>query len=893
MGRESELALVCERVLERRLVTLVGPGGIGKTTLAREVAARSHQSFGDGALTVDLTLVDSSAGVRESLADQLGYSSFRAMLDAPGDRPVLIVVDNCEHVVEEVADAVDELLVACEMPTVLATSRSALELPDESVVLVGPLAVPVPGQLDAPAVALFLDRARDAGVDLEPTEAVAELCRRLDGVPLAIELAAARCRSMTPEDILDRLGAGLDVLARPRRRSDPRHQSLRAAIDWSYALLPEDEQRLFRAVSVFSGPFTADAARALSGAGTAAVGATLDGLDALVAASMVVVDRDGPTTRYRLLETIRAHGLAELDGRGERGEHERRLVDHTVERANEILARGSTTWSSSALADLLEIYGDIAAAVRWCVDHDDEPDRALLLVALLWGVVHQAHTEDVGRLARAALARWPDTPHPMRADAVATATTCQYMLGDLHGAIEAAEEALALDPHSPFAPATLRRVVAQARRAAGDAEGAIAAFDATARVARELGVTAMATEADAARAQILADVGRIDEALALVRDAQGEARTVGSEIGTTWARAVEGSILLRSDPEAAVRLLDHVLVEAREIRYHAAVSVALRARALAALRLGDCVHAAERSLELLDALLAMRSTAELRAVLDVASPTLAACGRTRGAADLAATALAMPVVSITASVGHELFPLDPGGGSVLSPREAILRTRAELLAVLDEPRSVVDLREASAPASLDGPAPTGGVAVARDRRTRTGTFRRTGELWEVGLDGSTVTARGSKGMQDLHRLLGSPGREIHALELVGSPVDESGTGPQLDPAARRAYEERVRELQGEIDEADRHHDLARAERARVELDALVDELAAALGLGGRARTTAGSSAERARSTVTQRVRSTIRRLEEVHPALGRHLRASVRTGAFCAYSPESPTTWEL
>jgi hypothetical protein len=241
------------------------------------------------------------------------------------------------------------------------------------------------------------------------------------------------------------------------------------------------------------------------------------------------------------------------------------------------------------------------------------------------------------------------------------------------------------------------------------------------------------------------------------------------------------------------------------------------------------------------------------------------------AADLAATALSLPVVSITASVGHELFPPDPAGGRVLRIRDAILVTRAELNAVA---------------AGGEPPAP------AADAGERTGVFRRTGDFWEIGLGDVVATVRTGKGMDDLAALLRAPGREVHCLELMGTAVDERGTGEVIDATARRAYEQRVRDLQRELDEAEDDNDRGRAERARVELDAVVDELTAALGLGHRTRT-AGGAAERARSAVTQRVRGTIRRIDKVHPPLGRHLRASVRTGTFCSYAPEDPVRWHL
>ncbi|HEX6421675.1 MAG TPA: hypothetical protein VFZ77_24445 [Acidimicrobiales bacterium] len=871
VGREAELTLVAERLCDRRLVTLVGPGGIGKTALARAVAARCAGDFGEGARTVDLTRVASPAGVAESLAGQMGYSSFAALMNAPGDHSVLVVIDNCEHVVEAVSDAVDRLLVACQMPTVLATSRSALEVPGEAVVPVGPLELPPAGTVDGPAVRLFLDRARDAGAAVEPSETVAELCRRLDGVPLAIELAAARARATSPAEILARLEAGLDVLDRPRRRSARRHQSLRAAIAWSHDLLDDEERVLFARLAAFPGPFTAELAHEVAGAPGTALGNTQDLLERLVAASMVVADPVGHTTWYRLLGTLRAFALDQLEARGERRDTEARVVDYVVARVTRIIERGAATWSDAARSELVALYDNITAAVRWCTAHDADPGRALLLVAALWGVVHELHTEEIRSLAEQVLERWPDTDHPMRPDAVATAATGRYMAGDDAGAIAMAEAALAGAAASPFAPVTLRRAVAQARRATGDAEAGAEWFAATAREARRLGLAGFAVEADAARAQILADVGRLDEAVTLVHAARDEAVAVGSDVAASWARTVEGSILLRVDPTAAAEVLEEALAACRRLGYAAGTSVNLRSLALAELGRGDLAAAARRLLALLDDLLARGSTLELRAVCDVASAVLGRAGRNRIAADLAATALALPVVSITASVGHELHPLDPAGGRALPVREAILVARAEL----------GDLASGGRPRARPG-----GIGE------RTGVFRPAGDFWEVGLGDEMVTVRSTKGMHDLAVLLAAGGREVHCLELMGGAVDEAGTGEVIDESARRAYEQRVRDLQEDVDEAEAANDRGRAERARAEMDAVVDELAAALGLGGRARRAAGT-AERARSAVTQRVRTTIRRLEAVHPVLGRHLRSAVRTGTFCSYAPEEPVRWQL
>ena len=875
IGRDHELGLIRARLSERRLVTLIGPGGIGKTTLARSVAAAVGGEYPEGAHFVDLTRAGTSEAVQESLAGQLGYTSFTALTDSPGDHPALVVVDNCEHVVDAAADAIQALLESCEMPTVLATSRIALDIPGEAVVPLGPLALPPAEMLDAPAVRLFVERARDAGVELPITEAVAELCRRLDGIPLAIELAAARTPAMTPGEILDRLAAGLDVLDRPRRRTATRHRGLRAAIGWSFELLEPDDQETLAALSVLTGPFTVELAWAVLAEPDLSEGAVQDRLDRLVSASMVVADPAGATTRYRMLDSVRHFGLEHLDA-DRRHRLEANHVDHVLLRVLHIIERAAGNWEATALAELLDLYDNVAAAIRWCLAHDDAPDRAFVFAAVLWGVIHQAHTEEVGELAERILERWAGTDHPMLADVAATAATCRYMLGDLDGAIDLAEAMLDGADRSPYAPATLRRALAQAHRGRGDVETASTWFAEAAEHARRLGLEAMAVESDCARAHLLGDVGRVDDALALIADARGAARRAGSEIGATWSLAVEGSILLRRDTGAATAALERALAEARRIEYAAAISVTQRGLALAALCGGDRPLAAARIGELLDDLLARGSTYELRMVFDVVSPLLRAVGRTGPAADLAATALALPVVSVTASVDHELCPLDPTGGTRLATRDAILVVRDELLRIA-EPEDTV------APARVDG-SPTVDEG--------TGSFVRRGDVFEVHYRGESVAVRANKGLEDIAVLLGEPGREFHCLELAGSGVDESDTGALLDAAARRAYEDRVRDLQSDIDDAEEHHDIVRAERAREELDVVVDQLTAALGLGGRERT-AGATAERARSAVTQRIRGSIRKLEAMHPALGRHLRASVRTGQFCSYQPERPTTWEV
>ena len=245
IGRDAELAELDARVRENRLVTVVGPGGVGKTALAGAAADALADRFPMGVRRVDLTRVDDPGAVAGTLAAQLGFDSFDALLCAPGEHPLLLVVDNCEHVLDTVADVVASLLGACTQPSVIATSRAPLELPGESVVALAPLTVPTDAEPESgPAVELFLCRSRDAGSSAagEDPLAVARLCRQLDGLPLALEIAAARTRTMTVAEISERLTERIDVLQRPRFRGDPRHRSLADTIAWSYDLLPDDDR---------------------------------------------------------------------------------------------------------------------------------------------------------------------------------------------------------------------------------------------------------------------------------------------------------------------------------------------------------------------------------------------------------------------------------------------------------------------------------------------------------------------------------------------------------------------------------------------------------------------------------------------------------------------------
>ena len=878
IGRGAQLDELAARLAVHRLVTVMGPGGIGKTRVALSVADRVAPRYRAGVRVIDLTRVDAPEAVGPTLADQLGFPSFAALLASPTDEPALLVVDNCEHVLDAAAVSVADLLDACAAAHVLATSRSPLDVPGESVVMLGPLDLGPAGDTSAAiasdAAQLFLARAIDAGVQLDDSDlpTVADLCRALDGVPLALEIAAARTRAMSPAEILAHLD-DLDLLSRPRFRGSARHRSVRAAIEWSHRQLAEDEQQGFACLGVFSGPFTAEDAHAVAAPTGASVTTTIDLLDALVSASLVGAEAHDAHTRYRLLSTIRTFAAEQLAASGEREAVWQRFVDHVAAWPVQLLAGASLRWDDAVLRDLLARFDSCTRVLRWCIDDDAEPERAMAILAALWGVVHQAHAEDVAELAEAALRRWPDPTIPGWSDAAATTATCRYLLGRPTEAIALATDALPTADLSAFAPCTLRRVIAQSRAATGDQTGALAALDDA--VLHAEGLPTLGWEMQVFHAELAANLGEIDAGLACVRQVRAESSAAGSELNAVWAATVEATLLLRRDVEAGATAALQTLEWSRRLPYPACERVNVHTLAEAALRADDLPTAARRLAELFELLAARGALTEMGTAVRTTAVVLHRLGRPEWE-DLAATAPTLPSVSAFSVPGYERVELPEGDGTPLDPAACLATARSALRAVT---RTSTSQATSVPEAAGAGAGPAG--------------FLQRGDVWELEYLGATAVAKHSKGMTDLARLLDQPGRELHCTDLVGAALEQAGTGEVIDATARRRYEERIRELQRDLDEADESNDLVASERAQLELDALVDQLSAAMARSGRSRTGTSSSAERARSTVTQRIRSAIRHIEAVHPQLGAHLRTTIRTGTYCSYRPETTVDWTV
>ena len=398
IGRESEVAELHAAVKAHRLVTLTGVGGVGKTRLALEVAERLHDEFPDGVWVFELAAVADPAAVPDAVAavlgitQQPGKSVSESVAAALEGRVRLLVFDNCEHVRDAAADLVEAIFAHSATVKIVATSREGLGVADEQLWLVPSL--DVGAGIDSAAVTLFVERAHSVASRFSvatPDEAAAvvEICRSLDGIPLAIELAASRMASMTASEVRDRLDQRFRLLVGSRRALE-RHHTLRHAVAWSYDLLDEPEKALLVRCSVFAGGFDLHSACAVAGSEDIDDFAMLDLLDALVRKSLLVADRSAGRTRFAMLETIRQFAEEQLVARGEASEIRAAHSRYFAGREADILAlwdsprqREAYDWFTIELANL-------RTAFRWAADHGDLDVAAAIAtyVGLLgvWGV---------------------------------------------------------------------------------------------------------------------------------------------------------------------------------------------------------------------------------------------------------------------------------------------------------------------------------------------------------------------------------------------------------------------------------------------------------------------------------------------------------------------------
>jgi predicted ATPase/DNA-binding SARP family transcriptional activator len=425
IGRQAELTALHQLLGSSRLLTLTGAGGSGKTRLALELSRGVERDGGRAVAWTDLAAVgdDSLIGRQVSeafgITEELSGERLEGLTDLLRPRRALLVLDNCEHLVGACAELADAVLQACPGVQILATSREALGVRGERAWLVPPLATPAPDHLDpasCESVRLFVDRAQDTtpGFELTPDNlhAVAEICRRLDGIPLAIELAAARTAILSPAQIRQRLDNVFALLGTGRRTVIPRHRTLRAAIDWSHDLLRPDSRILFRRLAVFRGGFTLEAVEEVASDDDLAAADVLDGIARLAERSLITVREQHGTARYQLLETVRQYAAERLEESGELVPAQTRLAVYitrlVADAEPHLVGPERPAWVERLHADI----DNIREALHWTRDND--PHVHVRLCGKLWWFWYSAGSWTEARRWLADALNLPAAAEPTR-----------------------------------------------------------------------------------------------------------------------------------------------------------------------------------------------------------------------------------------------------------------------------------------------------------------------------------------------------------------------------------------------------------------------------------------------------------------------------------------------
>jgi predicted ATPase/class 3 adenylate cyclase len=551
IGREDVLAEIEPLVVEHPLVTLVGTGGVGKTRLALQAGADLLDGLADGVWFVELaplrdpSLVVNTIASTFGLREQANRSMFDVLVQYLRPRRLLLILDNCEHLIEEAACVADAILRAAPKVRIVATSREPLRIAAEHIYRVPSLASPSGNSLTAEgalrygAVALFAERARAADAKFALTDEtapiVAEICRRLDGIALAIELAAARVRVMAPRQLAQKLDERFRVLTSGSRTALPRQQTMRALIDWSHDLLSEQEQRLFRRVAIFVGGWTLQAAEAVCTDGTLEAPDIIDLLSSLVEKSLVVAEVEQDSTRYRLIESTRAFALEKLEQSGEREALARRHAQWTGALGD----RADEAWWTMPTAQFHAEFGpeleNVRSAIDWALSHD-----VVLAARVASGfspIYRRVGDTEVRDRLEAVLERLDATTVPALA-ARAWSALSSATAGSRR--IEAAQRAVELSKrcNEPALMVRSLSVLAAGLLKAGRTTEAQAIIDRALRISNERGLARSVFHASALNiaASIAPYCRRFDEALQLRAEALALATAIGNETLATQIR---------------------------------------------------------------------------------------------------------------------------------------------------------------------------------------------------------------------------------------------------------------------------------------------------------------------------------------------------------------------
>lgn len=565
-----------------------------------------------------------------------------------------------------------------------------------------------------------------------------------------------------------------------------------------------------------------------------------------------------------MLDTIRSFAAERLDEAGGRDEAADRLLDAMAQQSDDTVAK--------AVVSDLGVPNELGRSFRtihWAIEHAirrGDEDHAFRLVAPLWWLEDVGHQSEAADLIERVIAQWPE-PTPERSHAWGILGGLQRSAGRTERAAEVASIAAATEG---VGAAYGHRTLGQIDRGAGRWAMALGHFEAGAKAARTAGHDWLAVELELHAAMTTARSGDLDRAitdLEHVIDVSGELHLVRA-----WAVSFLAYIVLGRDPERAVELSSEMLAIADRADDGWIRGSAHYNFAVVALMDGDLAEGADQLAASIDAFAAISNRTDITLSFLMAAATFVRLGdlasaKGTGAAERARTRGALG--PFETKLLEELGPLPKFDVAVgaLEPEEIARRLRAAAAAHRGEGQS--------------------GATTSKPSR-----FVLSGDTWTLTFGGREVQQKDSKGLRDLHRLLARPHRHMAAVDLMDAGVVAGDPGTASDAEARRRYEQRIRDLQAELDAAERDNDPHRAGEARKELDLLVDHLAGAYGLGGRERPQS-APAEKARSAVTWRIRAAIGRIAESHSALGDHLDRSVKTGRFCVYTPAEPVDWEL
>lgn len=927
VGRRGEVAEVGTLLGGTRLLTVIGAGGAGKTRLALEVAreAEAAAAYPDGVHVVELAAVGDAARLSATVAAALDLE-IGAMLDPDamlvqladqlGERRLLLVLDNCEHLAQACARIVTTLLLRCPALSLLATSREVLGVGGETVWPIPPLSLP-PADATTPddlagsdAAALLCGRIAAARPGFVPdaagVPALAQICRRLDGIPLALELAAARARVLDVAEIASRLDDRFTLLCGGPRLAAPHHQTLRAAMDWSHDLLAPDEQAALRRLAIFPDSFDLAAAGTVIDGEPRAPGTrhrgtgAIDVIARLADKSLVTATSTGQATRYRLLETVREYALEHLAEAGETALARERHRAWFVGLAREWRARpGDPWWSGNAWSVRLSAdEASFRAAVVDALEADDT-EAALDLVAALWMFwLMSFRIEGIDLLERVVAASEGATA----ASRVTALYGLAYLLSyDEHAdggrAVMLMDAAVALDDtlhgdHSDWMAHHGRADFALRR---GDLMVAQEAAQRALERAEVVGVPVGIAYCERLLGWVATAQG--DHPLARRRFERSLNQGWHCDLSTAHAAAALAPLLERAgDTARALDLVDEALERARRSPLRLVEAMALvqacKVNALA----GDVESATAHAGELLALLTRTGARAWVGDALDALTLVLDAAGQPAAAArlagardalredryeqglpDLAAERSAVRVRCAHA-LGAEAWSDELAAGRALSARQALAFATHALC-----PQAKAVPQPPPAPVLAAG-IPTAALVWA-------------GESWEVGYGGRRAYLRDAKGLHDLAVLISRPLQDVHVLELASPDprlaAAAARNAPVLDGTALAAYRRRLVYLDDEETSAATHDDPERLRRIDAERAALRMELRTATGIGGRRRDLGGAATERARKAVSARLRAATRRIGEAIPELGAHLDRSLVTGTSCRYAPREDIVWTL